>query len=141
MRATLARFMVSALAVLAALSMAPAAQASPTVVVYWEGAHAPCLNAISPEGTVTDFVVTMRVQKGERIVSFDNFVLHMKNGTNKYADGQRINRRTVEFHVFAGRRAKVDLVHPRKSYAFPVTLTEGAVAKIRIQRFYFGKTP
>lgn len=141
MRATLARLMVFILAVLATLSMAPAAQASPSIVVYWEGAHAPGLNTICPADTVTDFIVTLRVQKGERIVSYGHLKLRLKNGKDKYTDGQRLNRRTVEFHVFAGRRAKVDKANPMETYAYPVELTEGARPKIRIMRTCIGKTP
>lgn len=140
MRATLACLMVSILTVLA-FSMAPTAQASQAQVVYWQGAHASGLNAVSPEGTITDFIVTMRVPKGERIVAFGDFVLNMRNGNDKFAEGHRLNRRTVEYHVFAGRRAKVDLANPTDSYAYPVELSNGAVAKIRIKRLYISTTP
>lgn len=137
MRAAFALFVISILSV---VGLAPVASAHPTatVVVYWEGAHAPGLNTACPEGAKSQFIVRLRVQKGEQIVSFANFKLHMKSGTDKYANGTRVSQRLVEFYVMAGRRAQPDSTHPRKSYAYPVELSEGADPRIRIIRTCVG---
>lgn len=138
MRAVCVIFVISILSV---VGLALSAAASPSIVVYWQGAHAPGLNTACPEDTKTIFIAQLRVQKGERIVSYGNFKLRLKNGTDKYAEGTRVTRRLVEFYVFAGRFAKVDVAHPRRSYAYPVEVTEGANPRIRLMRTCVGTTP
>lgn len=129
------------IAIAAVVAQAPAASASavsPTTVVYWQGAHAAGLNTTCSSGSKTMFIVTMRVPKGHSIVAYDNFKLHLKSGKYKYASGNQVNQRRVEFYVVAGRYARADLAHPRKSYAYPVELSEGATTTIRIMRACVG---
>ena len=80
------------------------------------------INQSCPEGSIKTFMAVLSVRRGQRIREADVFVLHLKSGDTLGADGQQLDRRHVEYHLYAsGRRAKVDLFDTR------FTLLYGAI--------------
>lgn len=113
-------------------------------VVYWTGivakSSAP-VNRACPVDTKKMIIVTLRVRKGEKIVDPGVFTLNLKNGRDKQSEGSRITRRKAEYIVILPRRARIDVLNPRDSYAFPVELSEGAHPRLVLYRTCVGTTP
>lgn len=125
--------------ILAASFAAPAQAAQ---VLYWQGLRSPGLNQVSPKGTVTYIVAHVRVPKGHKIIEPGYLNLSLTNGRSRTVKCRvipRTKRRLAECLVRVGRKAKVQTgIDKRNTYIYPFEVTEGATARMRLWRQYFG---
>lgn len=107
------------------MSTAQASEVPQTTVqpVYMTHKSGHDLNQVCPDRAKTVFVVDVKVPKGTRIVNFSQFVLTLRKGNYKTDVGYLLNKRTVEYYIYTAGKARVDLAHPKHSFAESIEWT------------------
>jgi len=110
-------------------------------VTYLSG-YEPDTNLACPEGSDKMFIVSLEVNKNERIDTFGSFSLKIKGFTDPLVDsGYRFNDQLVEYYFFpTSREAKVLLADLTQSYTFG-QYSVGAHDRATVRRACQGQVP